>query len=74
MLLQKEDPCLEVHYSEAREQATRLPFQELQFNDAQQAFQVRLQTSLFVFLAPPMRDLLEPWQLTESLMKARYTS
>ena len=47
MLLQKEDPCLETHYSEAHEQASRPPFQELQFNDAQQAFQVRPHTSPF---------------------------
>ena len=34
------DPCLETTYTEPDSQAARPPFQELQFNDPQQAFQV----------------------------------
>ncbi|CAL5224266.1 g6925 [Coccomyxa viridis] len=59
----KEDPCLEVHYPEAHEQAPRLPFQELQFNDAQQAFQAKstgkLIQSLAVFRACSLKPLVE---------------
>lgn len=38
---QSVDPCLETTYTEPDSQVARPPFQELQFNDPQQAFQVR---------------------------------
>ena len=38
---QSVDPCLETTYTEADSQVARPLFQELQFNDPQQAFQVR---------------------------------
>ena len=37
---QSVDPCLETTYTEADSQVARPLFQELQFNDPQQAFQV----------------------------------
>ena len=41
VLWQKEEPCLDISYYEAHDQVQGPAFQDLQFNDPQQAFQVR---------------------------------